>query len=221
MRTEVAEASRAYDQPGQDTDVQKLFLKIRDLLVHSTEGKRLLELFGRFRIHMRISKKGRGTYYDPNNNTMYIERSGPLIWRALGFVHEMIHAEREHTNQTADAYTMSRRDYITAMLREEAHAAGTEAEVEDQLEQAHVDNPDRLSSSAGVIYHNAHEKAYRENRDAHPQLTNATLKSVARAAGERAIFNAIRRGDIVPSVNEDTTYWKLYGDYWDDVHGGG
>lgn len=200
-------------RPGEDPRLTE----IRNILSQSEIGRHALEVYDRYGVNPSFDA-GKGSYFDSSNNTVNLDPSHNSINSALTFVHEMNHAEEYHERRTGDVHNQSRQDYINEMLQEEVDGTVASIEARRELEQAGVDVSDAHFPLQDE-YNNAYEAAVTNAREKNPNLTEAELDQIGRAAGRNRVMKGFQDGEVVTSTTGQK-YRDYYGSYWDEVNGG-
>jgi len=190
-------------RPGESA----AFTAMRNRLNTSAQGRHALEVFERNGV--AVTNNPGGTAYSGNpTNSVNLDpaRAGDA---APGFVHEMGHAEADHGGTSADVQAQTRADYIDTQLREDAAAERRAYEAEEQMNAA--GGSERYNSSTRANYVAARDAERARLRAAEPGISDEELNRRSNDAGEAAILQDYRNGNVNTG---NTTPPQSYVNYW-------
>ena len=195
--------SQHYVYPPR-TGESAAFTAMRNRLNTSAQGRHALEVFERNGV--QVTTNPGGTAYGGNTVNMDPGRND----NETSFVHEMGHAEADHGGTSADVQAQTRADYIDTQLREDANAERRRYEAEDEMNAAGpppvVDN-----SSTAPVFKGARDAERTRLRAADPTMSDAEVNRRANDAGEAALLQDYRNGNVTTG---NTTPPQSYVNYW-------
>lgn len=260
---EAAEAAHAGAEPGpkdaKKDDAPKDFSKmsdderwkaVQDFIKASPTGQHALDLQKKYSIAIKWQPGG-GSYYDSSDKSMVLDSAVDAELVALNFVHEMNHAEFDKEGKGAEGKdknisTMSREDYVAAMLDEEVKGTCLSIETKMELEAA----GQKVASKFPLEdeYRAAYDKATGGKKDdaktapkdgkkeADPAGSSASGAAEAPKAdapkaggkeldpaGKKAGYDAVLKGfkdGLVVTSNTNEKYPDYYGSAWDKANKG-
>ena len=188
---------------------------IRAVLQNSAAGRHALEVYDRYGVTSSFTP-GIGGGYDPASNNMNLDPSWG-DYNNPAFVHEMNHAQAEHEKTTADINNTTRDQYVDQNLKEEAHGDALANQSYDELSQAGQAPTSQPPNSDA--YRNGYNQGVQDYEATHPNATPEETDTAGRAAGEQAVLDKYRAGQVTTS-NNGQDYRQYYGDQWDKAHPG-
>ena len=194
------------------------YARFRRLLVQAPAGRRALELASRHRVKLTF-RRGGGSEFDPSSNTIFMDTTESAGDAALTFVHEMSHAEWEHTGRSpTDARRYTRADFIKKQLEDETDATVKAIAAKVELKGARVDMS-RVTAPLERDFMRAYKTAVTAAKARNPRASDEDLNKVGKEAGTRAVFQGFMTGRVVISTSRTPkTYPVYYGEYWDKVN---
>jgi hypothetical protein len=189
------------------------FTKIKEILNQTPTGREALARQTEFGIGVEF-QPGNGTAYHPESDKMIINSTQTPERSALSFVHEMNHAYYQHKGLTADLNiaTLTRADYISKMIQEEAEGVVKSIETKMELATTRV-------NTIGLTYplENEYTTVYNNAR------TAGKTEAEAREAGKQEVINGFNAGKVITSIKDpatgvEETYPVYYGNAWDRAH---
>ena len=199
-------------RPGEDARITAM----RGTLANSARGRHALEVYDRYGVTPSF-RPGEGSTYDPSANNMNINPAQTPDRQALGFVHEMNHAEADHEHTTGDIANQSRQDYVNTMVNEETEGVIRSIEARDELIESGHNSASATQYPLQNEYHNAYNQAVTDARAANPNLTDAEADAVGREAGRQRVRDGFTNGEVTTS-NTNQSYPDYYGNSWDGQH---
>jgi len=204
-------------RPGEDPRITAM----RGTLANSEQGRHALEVYDRYGVSSSF-RGGEGSTFDPGDNNMNINPAQSPDRQALGFVHEMNHAEEHHEGTSGDIQNQGRDEYVDAMVDEESEGVVRSIEARDELIESGHDSASATQYPLQDEYHGAYNQGVADARAANPDISDADAAAAGRSAGRERVEEGFRNGEVETS-NSGESYPDYYGDAWDDAHpsGGG
>lgn len=198
------------EDPGDDVEYPEGLDPDSDIakeLASTERGRRILQWLHDNNIEVVIDPGATGAYY--SNGVMTL---GPGHQEAGTVIHEANHAVWDKEGRHADASSMSKDDYVSLAIEEEAEGVWLEVVYAKERRDA---GETVSADSAEQRYDGAYQTAY----DA--AIASGDSVASAHAAGDRAGRDAIEQmfydGTYVTS-NTGDPYSDYYGDYWESVN---
>jgi hypothetical protein len=224
---------------------------VQDFIKASPTGQHALDQQKKYSIAIKWQPGG-GSYYDAGSKSMVLDSALNAEQVALNFVHEMNHAEFDKEGEGAhgkdkNISTMSREEYVVAMLDEEVKGTCLSIETKMELEAAgqKVASKYPLEDEYRAAYEKATggkkkeapiEPAKDAKKDAEPTGTGDKAEtpkgdpakksaggSGLDAAGKKAGYDAVLKGfkdGLVTTSNTGEKYPDYYGKAWDKANKG-
>ncbi|MBK6749397.1 MAG: type VI secretion system tip protein VgrG [Acidobacteria bacterium] len=204
-------------RPGEDPRITAM----RGTLANSEQGRHALEVYDRYGVSSSF-RPGEGSTFDPGDNNMNINPAQTPDRQALGFVHEMNHAEEHHEGTSGDIENQTRDEYVDAMVDEESEGVVRSIEARDELIESGHESAAETSYPLQDEYHTAYDQGVADARAANPNISDADAAAAGRAAGRQRVEDGFRNGEVETS-NSGEGYPDYYGNAWDGAHpaGGG
>lgn len=158
-----------------------------------------------------VNSTAPGSFFAPSENKIHLNRSLTAPTAASVFVHEAFHAWSSRTHHTADIRSLSRADYVTAMVNEETTAVINQISL--VTEQGATSAPGGVPSAA---MYTAYSRAWQKAHDA-ASGDEAAKKAAGDAAGRKVVNGWFYDGTFVTSTTNQP-YATYYGQAWDGVH---
>jgi Putative metallopeptidase family (DUF6782) len=158
-----------------------------------------------------VNSTAPGSFFAPSENKIHLNSSLTAATAASVFVHEAFHAWSSRTKHTADIQSLSRSDYVTAMVNEETTAV---------VNQISLVTEQGTTSAPGDVPSAAMYKAYTDAwKKAHDEATGdeAAKKAAGDEAGRKVVNGWFYDGTFVTSTTNQP-YADYYGQSWDGVH---
>lgn len=157
-----------------------------------------------------VYRPGGGSYYSDDDNVFYVDTNQPPEEVAATFVHETNHARNRYK---PDVHKLSRDDFVSQSLDEEAHGTVLQIQENQQLQAKRGTGqvPDTILQSE---YQTAYDDAVAA---AGGNLTPAQKRQIGERAGEARVKQAFEDGEVVEST-DGRKYTDAYGEEWDDAH---
>lgn len=203
-------------RPGEPPQITAL----RNRLNQTPTGRSAMYIYDRDNVQPVIGAPGGGTFFTPpdghgGGNTVTLDPTSSVP--ASDFVHEMNHADAQHSGRTPDINTSSRSDYVNGMLAEESHGEVVGEQAHNEL--AAIGDPEggTRNQFTGPVYDQAAQQGAAAYRAAHPDAPQWEVDQAGQQAGEQAVLNSFQSGNVVTS-NNNQPYPQYYGSSWDGVH---
>lgn len=198
-------------RPGENA----AFTAMRNRLNTSAQGRHALEVFERNNV--QVTNNPGGTAYSGNPTNSVNLDPARAADAAPGFVHEMGHAEAEQGGTSADVQAQTRADYIDTQLREDAAAERRAYESEEQMNAA--GGSEQYNSSTRGTYVAARDAERARLQAAEPGISDEELNRRANDAGEAAILQDYRNGNVnTGNTNPPQSYVDYWGQDYDNRH---
>ena len=197
---------------GEDSRITNM----RNLLANSAQGRHALEVYDRYGVSPTFVG-GQGSTYNGTTNTMNLNPAQTPERQALGFVHEMNHAEAGNEHRTGDVQNQSRADYVNTMTNEETEGVIRSIEARDQLINSGHNEVATTQYPLQNEYHQAYNDAVTNARAANPNATSEELDAAGRQAGRDRVAQGFNNGEVETS-NTHQSYPNYYGGSWDRRH---
>jgi len=187
--------------------------KIQEILKRTGAGRDAINKAEDLGVKFELGKAGKGTYYDPDTNTMFIDPKTNPDFAAESYIHELQHAQQNAEGRLPDAATIGRDEYTDRVIDIEAEALIKEYEYENERPVF-----DYLNKKIGE---EAYEKTYRETINAlkksNPQPSAEEMHKLAYEAGKEEVKKLYRDGTIKASTNGKSYVGNAHA-YWDSVN---
>lgn len=188
------------------------FEEISQVLSMIETGQTTLHLIAKYDIGVGFDR-GRGSRFLPYRNEIIIDSKNGYFSAAIILIHEATHARYFHEGLAADVTVDDRQVYVEKKMQEEINAMAASIEATSELWEAGVDIAN-LHPSLYYPYKQAYGSTFRAAKYDYPGLDNETLRNIGRAAGQKAILEAVLDGQVVTSVTQQT-YLEFWGSVWD------
>jgi hypothetical protein len=190
---------------------------IEDTLRGSATGLWSIGVLTKWKIPVDYEYAGQGSYHQAGK--IFINKTLGVGAAAIVMMHEAQHADTFKSGKAADRMTLSRADYITQRIADEAEA------VVRQIEGLAVTSSMGVDMSGNPISAGLKErylKAFYAKRDAlaasNPAMTTAQINAACRThTRDTEVTNWFHDGTFVTST-DNNSYAVFYGKQWDDVH---
>jgi hypothetical protein len=190
---------------------------IEDTLRASNTGTWALAIVDKWKVPVNYEYGGQGSYHQGGN--IYINKSLGIGAAALTLMHEAQHADTYKSGKGADRDKLSRADYITQSIADEAEAVVRQIEGMAITKGLGVD-----MAGAGVTdaLKERYLKAFYKKRDelkaANPSMTTGQINDACRKwTRDGEVTTWFHDGTFVTSTNNNS-YAVFYGNQWDEVH---
>jgi len=200
---------------GEDARITAM----RTLLADSERGRHALEVYDRYGVQPSF-RAGEGSTFNGTNNNMNINPTQTPERQALGFVHEMNHAEAHHENTDADIATQSRADFVNTELNEETEGVIRSIEARNELIDAGHNNVSATNYPLQNEYQQAYNQGVADARAADPNISDADAAVAGQQAGRQRVRDGFNNGEVQTS-NTNQPYPDYYGSAWDRRHPAG
>jgi hypothetical protein len=190
---------------------------IEGVLAASDTGRWAQGIITRWRIPVDYEYGGQGSYHQGGN--IYINRTLGVGAAAITVMHEAQHADTYYSGRGADRTTLSRADYITRSIADEAEAVVRQIEglaVTTGLGVDMAGNP--ITEALKQRYLRAFYAKRDELQRTNPGMSRAEINAICRTTsrdGEVTMW--FYDGTFVTSTNNNS-YAVFYGNQWDEVH---
>ncbi|MBC6463867.1 hypothetical protein, partial [Actinomadura sp. HBU206391] len=196
------EAAAKARQAADEADSVVLDADVRAVLRKSELGAKASRIIWMYGVTV-VYHQGGGTFFRPPREIHVGVRPGDTEgWHAAGLAHESFHVEGWHTGKSVNglADRMGRKEWVDAMVEEEAGATAREMEVIRELRQQ---GEQIREHPLEKTYFEAFEEAVRQGGD-------------GAQAGTEALLEAFRSGRALSHTGEP--YADTYGRHWDEIN---
>ncbi|MBU6498466.1 MAG: type VI secretion system tip protein VgrG [Rhodospirillales bacterium] len=204
-------------RPGEPAVVTAL----RNRLNATPSGRNAMNVYDRDNVTPVVGVPGGGTFYTPpdghgGGNTVTMDPTSSVP--ASDFVHEMNHADAQHSGKTPNINTSSRADYVNGMLAEESHGEVVGEQAHNELAAAGDPEAGNRNQFTGPVYDHAAQQGAADYQAAHPDASQSDIDAAGQAAGEKAVQNSFQSGNVTTSTPGNPSYPQYYGPAWDRAH---
>lgn len=198
------------EDPGDDVEYPEGLdpdSEIAQELASTPRGRRILQWLHDNGIEVVIDPGATGAYY--SNGVMTL---GPGHQEAGTVIHEANHAVWDKEGRSADAQSMSKDDYVSLAIEEEAEGVWLEVVyAKERRDSGQTVSPDIAEQRYDGAYQTAYDAAVASGQS--PSSAHATADQAGRDAIEQMFYD----GTYVTS-NTGDPYSDYYGDYWESVN---
>lgn len=191
---------------------QDHFADISNVLNMVETGQKALQLIDKYQISV-VFESGKGSGFYPYRNEIIIDSNFGKFSAAIVLVHEVTHARLFHEGLAASPALYDRPSYVQMRLEEETQAMVASIEATSELWEAGVDISN-LHPSLYYPYKQAYGAAVRAAEYDNPGLDDEALQVIGRAAGQKAVLEAVLDGQVVTAATHQT-YLEYWGSVWD------
>jgi hypothetical protein len=190
---------------------------IEDTLRASNTGTWALGIVEKWKVPVDYEYGGQGSYHQ--GGRIYINKTLGIGAAAVTLMHEAQHADTYKSGKGADIAKLSRDEYITKSIADEAEAVVRQIEglaVTTGLGVDMTGNP--ITPALKDRYLKAFYKKRDELKAANPSMSTADINAACRTATrDGEVTNWFADGTFVTSTNNNS-YKVFYGNQWDDAH---
>jgi hypothetical protein len=201
---------------------------LRNRLNQTPTGRNAVYVFDRDNVQFVDGVAGQGTYYTPpdgkgGGNTVTLDPTAQTP--ACSMVHEMNHADAQHSGLTPDPTKMAKTDYVNAAMHEDAHGEVLAQKEHNELAAAGDPEAGNRNPATGGVYDAAAQKGANDYKAAHPDATQDEIDAAGQQAGEDRVFKSYQDGKVTqstidPVTHKNETYNYSLGKTWDNANPG-
>ena len=181
---------------------------MRNLLNQTPTGRNAMYVYDRDNVQFVDGVAGQGNFFTPpdgkgGGNTVTIDPKDQTA--ACSLVHEMNHADVQHSGLTPDPTKMSKADYVNAAMREDAHGEVLAQKEHNELAAAGDPEAGERMPATGGVYNAAAQRGADDYKAAHPDATQDEIDAAGEKAGEDRVFKSYQDGKVTQSTNDPVT----------------
>jgi len=181
------------------------------------EGASAITLVKKHKIPI-VTGPGNYAQFRASENTVFLGTDMSVDQASINFAHEINHAEKKILNLRPDPTTVSRENFISAKVAEEAE--GQAKAIRHQFESQWLDPNFKGVAAGDKAYSEAFIDAVQKARAADPDAPEMLLKLRGQKAGEQALIKEFMEGRLATaSSGGRQTYPEKFGAFWDRANG--
>jgi hypothetical protein len=197
----------------EDLSSEEAEARIEDILRKTPAGRDAIQKAEELGINVEVNQPGKGTFYNPENNTMYIDPKTQPDLAAESYVHELQHAKQDAEGRLPNPRELSRDEFTERVIDVESEALIKEYEYEKERPFLDIIN----ESTGEGAYENTYNQTIESLRKSNPQMSAEEMHKLAYEAGKEEVKKLYRDGTIKASTNRKSYVDNAHG-IWDQVN---
>lgn len=190
---------------------------IKNYVKKTPQGTHAIEVVDKYKVGA-IFTDGPGSVFDPNDNTIKMDKNRSDLDLSFTFVHESNHAEYANKKMQADVMTDTREAYVDKMLSEETEgqALSILAKMDIEANPGDIDMSKATERAGESSFKKGYKKGYDDAKAAKKSEDEA--KTAGIAAGKILLRKDFDEGITIVTSNTHESYKVYYGKEWDKRH---